>query len=133
LAEKVVTLHTKVRYRWTGTGEDGKPFTKIYDTTPGRVILSRVLPAHPAARPAGPSGRDLRRREQAHDQEGDLGNDRRRLPQLRSEGDGHLLRPHHGARLLSRVQGRHLLRQGRHGRAREQVVDRRGDAGAGEG
>ncbi|MFL5117500.1 MAG: DNA-directed RNA polymerase subunit beta', partial [Microvirga sp.] len=48
LAEKVVTLHTKVRYRWTGTGEDGKPFTKIYDTTPGRVILSRVLPDHPA-------------------------------------------------------------------------------------
>ena len=27
--------------------------------------------------------------------------DRRRLPPLRSEGDGHLLRPHHGARLLS--------------------------------
>ncbi|MFL5171864.1 MAG: DNA-directed RNA polymerase subunit beta', partial [Microvirga sp.] len=48
LAEKVVTLHTKIRYRWTGTGEDGKPFTKIYDTTPGRVILSRVLPDHPA-------------------------------------------------------------------------------------
>ena len=31
-----------------GSGEDGKPFTKIYDTTPGRVILSRVLPEHPA-------------------------------------------------------------------------------------
>src|SRR3954467_4137808 len=48
LAEKVVTLHTKIRSRWTGTGEDGKPFTKIYDATPGRVILSRVLPDHPA-------------------------------------------------------------------------------------
>ena len=48
LAEKVVTLHTKIRYRWTGTGEDGKSVTKIYDTTPGRVILSRVLPDHPA-------------------------------------------------------------------------------------
>ena len=48
MAEKVVTLHTKIRYRWTGTGEDGKSVTKIYDTTPGRVILSRVLPDHPA-------------------------------------------------------------------------------------
>src|SRR5215218_28407 len=48
LAEKVVTLHTKIRYRWTGAGEDGKSVTKIYDTTPGRVILSRVLPDHPA-------------------------------------------------------------------------------------
>src|SRR5215216_29398 len=48
LAEKVVTLHTKIRYRWTGTGEDGKSVTRIYDTTPGRVILSRVLPDHPA-------------------------------------------------------------------------------------
>ena len=125
LAEKVVTLHTKIRYRWTGTRR-------------GRQIGHQDLrhharPRDPLARPAGASGRDLRRREQAHDEEGDLGHDRRRLPQLRSEGDGHLLRPHHGARLLSRVQGRHLVRQGRHGRAREQVVDRRGDARAREG
>ncbi len=48
LAEGVVTLHSKIKYRWTGVGEDGKPFTKIYDTTPGRVFLSRVLPKHPA-------------------------------------------------------------------------------------
>ena len=33
----------------------------------------------------------------------------------RSEGDGHLLRPHHAARLHAGVQGRHLVRQGRHG------------------
>lgn len=48
LHEKVVTLHSKIKYRWTGIGEDGKPYTKIYDTTPGRVILSTVLPEHPA-------------------------------------------------------------------------------------
>ena len=47
-----------------GLGEDGKPVTKIYDTTPGRVMLSRA----PAEAPA----RALRRREQAHDEEGDL-------------------------------------------------------------
>lgn len=48
LHEKVVTLHSKIKYRWTGTGKDGKPYTKIYDTTPGRVILSTALPDHPA-------------------------------------------------------------------------------------
>src|SRR5918998_643759 len=47
LAEKVVSLHTKIRYRWKGLGEDGKPVTKVYETTPGRVILSQVLPRHP--------------------------------------------------------------------------------------
>src|SRR4051812_41240061 len=47
LAAKVISLHTKIRYRWTGLGEDGRPVTRIYDTTPGRVILSRELPRHP--------------------------------------------------------------------------------------
>ncbi|HZB45034.1 MAG TPA: DNA-directed RNA polymerase subunit beta', partial [Pyrinomonadaceae bacterium] len=46
LAEKVVSLHTKIRYRWKGLGEDGKPTAKVYETTPGRVILSQVLPKH---------------------------------------------------------------------------------------
>ncbi len=46
LEEKVVHLHTKVRYRWSGLDDDGKPVTRFYDTTPGRVILSRVLPKH---------------------------------------------------------------------------------------
>ena len=47
------------------------------------------------------------------------------LSPLRSEGDGDLLRPHHGARLLQRVQGRHFVRQGRHGGAGDEVEDRR--------
>ena len=61
------------------------------------------------------------------------GDDRHRLPPLRSEGDGDLLRPHHGARLPPRVQGRHLVRQGRHGRAGNEVEDRRRDAHARQG
>ena len=48
LHEKVVTLHSKIKYRWTGVGQDGNPYTKIYETTPGRVILSTALPEHPA-------------------------------------------------------------------------------------
>ena len=44
LHEKFVTLHAKIKYRWEGVGEDGKPVTRWYDTTPGRVILGSVLP-----------------------------------------------------------------------------------------
>ena len=46
LAAKAVTLHTKIKWRWTGIGPDGEPLTKTYDTTPGRVILSGALPKH---------------------------------------------------------------------------------------
>jgi DNA-directed RNA polymerase subunit beta' len=44
LNSKVITLHSKIRYRWEGVGADGKPYHKVYDTTPGRVILSTALP-----------------------------------------------------------------------------------------
>ncbi len=44
LAEKVISLHTKIRYRWEGIDDKGKPYLKWYDTTPGRVILGSVLP-----------------------------------------------------------------------------------------
>ncbi|HKH66383.1 MAG TPA: DNA-directed RNA polymerase subunit beta', partial [Reyranella sp.] len=47
LNEKVITLHTKIRYRWEGLDEDGKPVSKIVETTAGRVMLSRLLPKHP--------------------------------------------------------------------------------------
>jgi DNA-directed RNA polymerase subunit beta' len=46
LFAKVIHLHTKIRYRWTGVDEDGKPVTKFYDTTAGRVMLGQVLPKH---------------------------------------------------------------------------------------
>jgi DNA-directed RNA polymerase subunit beta' len=44
LHAKVITLHSKIRYRWTGINEKGEEYTKWYDTTPGRVILGNVLP-----------------------------------------------------------------------------------------
>ena len=47
LAAKTVSLHSKIKWRWRGLGPDGEPVSKIYDTTPGRVILSGVLPLHP--------------------------------------------------------------------------------------
>ncbi len=75
----------------------------------------------------------LRRREQAHDQAGNLRHDRSGLPPLRAEGDGDLLRPDHGARLPPRLQGRHLVRQGRHGGPDHEVEDHRRDPHARQG
>src|ERR1700734_1531351 len=44
LQQKAVGLHSKIKYRWNGVGEDGKPVSRWYETTPGRVILGSVLP-----------------------------------------------------------------------------------------
>jgi DNA-directed RNA polymerase subunit beta' len=43
----VVTLHAKIKSRYTGVDENGKPETKLYETTPGRMLLSEVLPKKP--------------------------------------------------------------------------------------
>src|SRR5271163_2656059 len=46
LAAKSITLHTKIKGRaWTYDAE-GKRVAKIFDTTPGRLILGRLLPEH---------------------------------------------------------------------------------------
>ncbi len=47
ITSKVVTLHSKIRYRWEGLGEDGTTVRRMYDTTPGRVLLGRLLPPSP--------------------------------------------------------------------------------------
>ena len=91
LHEKAVTLHTKIKDRWEGLDENGKEVTRWYDTTPGRMMLGELLPRSTEG--------VVRRRQQADDQARNLHDDRHRLPPLRSEGDGDLLRPHHGARL----------------------------------
>src|SRR5262244_125137 len=44
LAQKAVTLHAKIKYRWEGLDADGNEVTRWYDTTPGRVMLGQVLP-----------------------------------------------------------------------------------------
>src|ERR1700722_3135492 len=44
LQQKAVGLHSKIKCRWNGIGEDGKPVSRWYETTPGRVILGAVLP-----------------------------------------------------------------------------------------
>ncbi|HKG83775.1 MAG TPA: DNA-directed RNA polymerase subunit beta', partial [Beijerinckiaceae bacterium] len=46
LQNKIVSLHSKIRYRWEGVDEQGDTFRAWYDTTPGRVLLGQVLPRH---------------------------------------------------------------------------------------
>ncbi len=47
LEQKVITLHSKIRYRWNGLDEKSKPMRAWFDTTPGRVMLGQVLPRSP--------------------------------------------------------------------------------------
>ena len=47
LAEGHVTLHAKIKCRYHGVDENGEKVTKLVDSTPGRMILSDLLPRHP--------------------------------------------------------------------------------------
>src|SRR5215471_16712710 len=44
LHAKVIDLHTRIKYRWVGVDEKGKPVPQWFETTPGRVMLGEVLP-----------------------------------------------------------------------------------------
>ena len=46
LHSKVIHLHTKIKYRWEGTDEEGKQAKRWIETTAGRVMLGNVLPKH---------------------------------------------------------------------------------------
>jgi DNA-directed RNA polymerase subunit beta' len=43
---KAITLHTKIRGRYFGVDRDGKKYSKIYETTPGRMLIGDLLPKH---------------------------------------------------------------------------------------
>ncbi|WP_336288480.1 MULTISPECIES: DNA-directed RNA polymerase subunit beta' [unclassified Bartonella] len=47
LENKVITLHTKIKGRFNNMGKDGKEVAKLYDTTPGRLIIGELLPKNP--------------------------------------------------------------------------------------
>jgi DNA-directed RNA polymerase subunit beta' len=44
LEQKIVTLHSRIKYRWIGTDENGRQQRSWYETTPGRAKLGEVLP-----------------------------------------------------------------------------------------
>jgi DNA-directed RNA polymerase subunit beta' len=47
LEQKIVSLHSKIRYRWTGVDEKGNDVRAQHETTPGRALLGEVLPRNP--------------------------------------------------------------------------------------
>jgi DNA-directed RNA polymerase subunit beta' len=47
LEAKVVTLHTKIKARFTESDAQGVVKTKVIDTTPGRMKIAALLPHHP--------------------------------------------------------------------------------------
>ncbi len=44
LDTKTVTLHAKIKARFTSLDEDGNQVTNIYETTPGRMLVGELLP-----------------------------------------------------------------------------------------
>ncbi len=46
LASGAVSLHAKVKSRYHTVDSEGKPVRLVVDTTPGRMLLSEVLPRH---------------------------------------------------------------------------------------
>ncbi len=47
LAAGNVTLHAKVKGRYLGVDDAGNPISKVYETTPGRMIVAEHLPKKP--------------------------------------------------------------------------------------
>jgi DNA-directed RNA polymerase subunit beta' len=48
LESKAVSLHARVKARFRTVDEAGKPVVQLVETTPGRMLLSEILPRHPA-------------------------------------------------------------------------------------
>ncbi|MBK8176090.1 MAG: DNA-directed RNA polymerase subunit beta' [Rhodospirillales bacterium] len=47
LEARATTLHARVRARYHGVDTEGKPCVRLVETTPGRMLLSELLPRHP--------------------------------------------------------------------------------------
>jgi DNA-directed RNA polymerase subunit beta' len=47
LAAGAVSLHAKVKCRYHAVDAAGNPYTEVVRTTPGRMLLSEILPRHP--------------------------------------------------------------------------------------
>ena len=106
LETKVVTLHSKIKGRFKTMNAEGK--LEVED------LRHHAWPHDHRRTSAEERQRAVRDGQPGDDQEEHLQDDRHGLPPLRSEGDGHFLRPHHGARLRPCLPRRHFVRQGRH-------------------
>jgi len=48
LESKAVSLHARIKARFDTVDAEGKPVVQRVETTPGRMLLSEILPRHPA-------------------------------------------------------------------------------------
>ncbi|MBO0736305.1 MAG: DNA-directed RNA polymerase subunit beta' [Alphaproteobacteria bacterium] len=48
LEAKAVSLHARIKARYQTVDAEGKPIVQRVETTPGRMILSEIVPRHPA-------------------------------------------------------------------------------------
>ncbi|MCW5699304.1 MAG: DNA-directed RNA polymerase subunit beta', partial [Rhodospirillales bacterium] len=48
LAAGAITLHSRIKCRYRTVDENNKPVTQVVEATPGRMLLSEILPHHPA-------------------------------------------------------------------------------------
>src|SRR5271157_1807097 len=48
LEAKAVTLHARIQARYRTVDDAGKPVVQLVETTPGRMLLSEILPRNPA-------------------------------------------------------------------------------------
>ena len=47
LEARKLSLHAKIKGRYSGVDGDGNEYTRVYDTTPGRMLLAELLPKRP--------------------------------------------------------------------------------------
>ena len=119
LHAKAIDLHTKIKYRWDGLDEKGKPVRRWYDTTAGRVMLGNVLPRSPKISYEAVNKLMTKR---------EISNMIDQVYRHCGQKETVIFCD----RIMSLgfyqcVQGRHLVRQGRHGGARFEVEDHRAD------
>jgi DNA-directed RNA polymerase subunit beta' len=48
LESKAVSLHARIKARFRTVDDAGKPVVQLVETTPGRMLLSEILPRHPS-------------------------------------------------------------------------------------
>ena len=47
MIKKIVSLHSKIKCRYQTLDENFQPKTITVETTPGRMLISEILPKHP--------------------------------------------------------------------------------------
>ncbi len=102
LESGALSLHAKITARVETIDASGNTVVQRVTTTPGRMMLSAILPKNPNGR--------LRDAQSPAHQEGDLERHRSGPSPLRPERNRHLLRPADGNRLPAGLQGRNLVR-----------------------